>query len=104
MAPPHALHLVVLQHGLNGSPSNMMRLKEHLETELQRYTPPDMRIVLLNSEVSRARATYDGVDVCGAKLAKLVLAVIKEATECGDRVVRLSLIGYRHGQRCTSVT
>jgi hypothetical protein len=94
------VHLVVLQHGLWGRPDDVARLAAYLqaafETAEARQHLQD-RVVVLNSTCNARVLTYDGIDVCGARLAKLVQEAVEQQQQQGARVVKLSLIGYSLG-------
>lgn len=99
--PASNVHLVVIHHGLWGSPSNTAYLTTTLArshggtisptSPLASYTPPesastiavhaethpnakrsDVRLVVLNSGVNEGDRTYDGVDWCGERLVREV--------------------------------
>ncbi|KAF8056457.1 LPL1 [Scenedesmus sp. PABB004] len=100
------IHLVVLQHGLWGSPDNVGRLHDWLAQHLPGArgssggadpAAPAEQWRLLNSDVNAGRATYDGVDVCGVRLAGLVQEAVAALAGQGARVTKLSLIGYSLG-------
>lgn len=122
--PASTVHLVVIHHGLWGTPANT----EYLTTTLAKYhggtispstklTPPesastiavhaethpnakrhDVRMVVLNSEVNAGDHTYDGVDWCGERLVKDVYREVERLeTEEEAMVGKVSLIGYSLG-------
>ncbi|KAJ9479946.1 Lipid droplet phospholipase 1 [Pseudozyma hubeiensis] len=123
--PSAPVHLVVIHHGLWGSPSNTSFLattlaKFHggLVSPSSPLTPPesastisalasdhpnatrtDIRMVVLNSEVNSGDHTYDGVDWCGERLVKDIYAEVEriEKEDEDGRVGRISLIGYSLG-------
>lgn len=88
------VHLVVLQHGLWGSPADVANLTSYLEKALaQQPTHEDEELALLKSAVNAKRLTYDGIDVCGARLAQLVQDTIQQYADGGKKVTKLSMIG-----------
>ncbi|TKY84528.1 hypothetical protein EX895_006430 [Sporisorium graminicola] len=122
--PASTVHLVIIHHGLWGTPANT----EYLTTTLAKHhggtvspactlTPPesastiavhaethpnaareDVRMVVLNSEVNSGDHTYDGIDWCGERLVKDVYREVgRIEREEGAVVARCSLIGYSLG-------
>ncbi|SJX63696.1 uncharacterized protein SRS1_14447 [Sporisorium reilianum f. sp. reilianum] len=122
--PASTVHLVIIHHGLWGTPANT----EYLTTTLAKFhggtvspsttlTPPeslstiaalaethpnaaraDVRMVVLNSAANAGDQTYDGVDWCGERLVKEMYAeVARLETDEGATVGRVSLIGYSLG-------
>jgi hypothetical protein len=57
----------------------------------------DARIIVINSSCNIGSRTYDGVDVCGSRLADLVLQRVQEERLEGRKVVRISFLGYSLG-------
>jgi predicted alpha/beta-fold hydrolase len=95
-----ALHLVVLQHGLWGRPDDVARLAAYLQAAFETAEAQQQlqdRVVVLNSTCNARVLTYDGIDVCGARLAKLVLEAVEQRKQEGAPVVKLSLVGYSLG-------
>lgn len=87
------VHLIVLQHGLWGSPADVENLTEYLREALQKQGQSAEELALLASGVNARRLTYDGIDVCGSRLAQLVQDTIQQYAEQGKQVTKLSLIG-----------
>eukprot|EP00878_Enallax_costatus_P041377 GHUV01048123.1.p1 GENE.GHUV01048123.1~~GHUV01048123.1.p1 ORF type:complete len:103 (-),score=9.78 GHUV01048123.1:287-595(-) len=88
------VHLVVLQHGLWGSPGDVANLTSYLEQALAQHTAhEDEQLAFLKSAVNARTLTYDGIDVCGARLAQLVQDTIQQYAEDGKKVTKLSLVG-----------
>ncbi|KAL6760525.1 putative serine esterase-domain-containing protein, partial [Haematococcus lacustris] len=93
MRPLGQLHLVVLQHGLWGTPEDM----DFVANMLRRGTDP-RRVVVLNSGVNASRLTYDGIDVLGDRLAALVMAFCDRLAAGGcRRVTAISFVSYSLG-------
>jgi hypothetical protein len=95
-----AVHLVVLQHGLWGRPDDVVRLAAFLQAAFEAADAREQlqdRVVVLNSTCNVRVLTYDGIDVCGARLAKLVQETVGQQQQEGAPVVKLSLIGYSLG-------
>ena len=122
--PASTVHLVVIHHGLWGSPANT----EYLSTTLAKFhggtispsctlTPPestatiavhasthpnasrtDVRLVVLNTHINSGDHTYDGIDWCGERLVKDVYKEVERVeTDEESMVAKLSLIGYSLG-------
>ncbi|KAI9304981.1 putative serine esterase-domain-containing protein [Cunninghamella echinulata] len=84
--------LIVLQHGLWGSSSHMKFIEKSLQDKFK-----DKNIVILNSTVNEGKYTYDGVDICGERLAKKIKNSIKELAKKGKKVNKINVIGYSLG-------
>lgn len=125
--PASTVHLVIIHHGLWGSPSNTSYLTSTLakyhgatispSTPTSSFTPPesistlsahaethpnaqrhDIRMVVLNSGVNAGDHTYDGIDWCGERLVKDIYTEVERIeTEEKGEVAKLSLIGYSLG-------
>ncbi|KAG2488152.1 hypothetical protein HYH03_013295 [Edaphochlamys debaryana] len=83
-----ATHLIIFANGLFGSPSNWSVIVEKLRERLDPKT-----VVLHPSQVNRLTATYDGIDVCGRRLADEIRAVA--AAHPG--LQRISVVGHSMG-------
>ncbi|ORX44096.1 DUF676-domain-containing protein [Hesseltinella vesiculosa] len=84
--------LIVLQHGLWGKASHMDTMVYYLNKEFK-----DDNVQVLNSDVNEGKYTYDGIDVCGIRLANKIESFVKEAEDRGDKVTRLGVVGYSLG-------
>lgn len=92
-----SVHLIVLQHGLWGSPVDVENLTKYLREALRKQSPTEDELAFLTSGVNARRLTYDGIDVCGSRLAQLVQDTIQQYAEQGKRVTKLSFIGKQPG-------
>ncbi|WIA15380.1 hypothetical protein OEZ85_002042 [Tetradesmus obliquus] len=95
-----AVHLVVLQHGLWGRPDDVARLAAFLQAAFEAADAREQlqdRVAVKNSTCNLRVLTYDGIDVCGARLAKFVQETVEQQQQEGAKVVKLSLIGYSLG-------
>ncbi|KAF0766109.1 hypothetical protein AaE_002941, partial [Aphanomyces astaci] len=81
-APSEAVHLVVLQHGLHGSPQDYASLQPILTSVLQ-----DQRahVVATRSNSTEYYTTHDGIDIGGVRLADEVELL---AAQCPKYVER----------------
>ncbi|KAI9255220.1 putative serine esterase-domain-containing protein [Phascolomyces articulosus] len=85
--------LIVLQHGLWGTASHMEFIEQQIVENLDSKT-----IVVLNVECNEDKYTYDGVDICGNRLADNIQDHVKYlADEENKKVTKLILIGYSLG-------
>lgn len=101
---PHPSHLVVLVHGIVGSPNNW----RYIIDALNRRTGADGRgLAVLAStanalETAGPRGTFEGVDVCGARVAAEVRAAVA-AEQAARKAVgappldRISVVGHSMG-------
>ncbi|OBZ83512.1 hypothetical protein A0J61_08441 [Choanephora cucurbitarum] len=55
------------------------------------------KVYVLNSDVNKAKYTYDGVDICGKRLAKDIEATVAQLEKKGKIVKKISIIGYSLG-------
>ncbi|ORZ01676.1 putative serine esterase-domain-containing protein [Syncephalastrum racemosum] len=92
MASDKGITLIVLQHGLWGVQSHM----NYIETKLK-DTLDSERVVILNSDVNEAKYTYDGVDICGQRLAVKIQNHVKLLQDKNKIVDRFIIIGYSLG-------
>ncbi|KAL2863619.1 lipase ROG1 family protein [Aspergillus lucknowensis] len=92
-APPaNADHLCVLVHGLWGNPAHMNTIVSALR---QRYDENDLKILV--SESNTGNLTYDGVEVCGERLANEIEETLENSETGGHKIKKLSVIGYSLG-------
>ncbi|KAG2423781.1 hypothetical protein HXX76_015057 [Chlamydomonas incerta] len=86
--PRGPTHLIVFANGLFGSPSNWTVICEQLQQRL------DMNDTLLHpSQVNRRTDTYDGIDVCGGRLADEIRGVVA----AHPSLTRISVVGHSLG-------
>ena len=83
-------HLAVLVHGLWGNPEHMWCVKESLER-----AHPSLHVLV--SKTNIGNRTYDGVDVCGERIAKEVQEEVERLRKNGTDVKRISFVGYSFG-------
>lgn len=83
-------HLVVLVHGLWGKPEHLWCIEENL-----RAAHPDANLLLSKSNLGNR--TYDGVDVCGERIAEEVQEEVKRLEKDGTEIERISFVGYSFG-------
>lgn len=103
------VHLVVLQHGLWGTPFNLAELEREISSRSAAVacsgTHGDLpgKVRIYNSHSSfftrvGAHATMDGVDECGERLFDAVRAHIDILrVHKGEEITHLSLVGYSLG-------
>ncbi|CEP07008.1 hypothetical protein [Parasitella parasitica] len=91
MTSSENIALVVLSHGLWGVKGHM----EYIENKLmEKYHD---RIHILNSSVNEAKYSYDGVDICGERLAEDIESTVVRLDKSGKKVKKISLVGYSLG-------
>ncbi|KAK4517966.1 uncharacterized protein ATC70_001315 [Mucor velutinosus] len=83
--------LVVLSHGLWGVRDHMVFIEKKL---IDKYQD---KIHVLNSSVNEAKFSYDGVDICGERLAEDIESTVVRLGKNGKQVKRISMIGYSLG-------
>lgn len=84
------LHLAVLVHGLWGNPEHMWYVKKALHDR-----HPEVEILVSDSNIGNR--TYDGIDVCGERIAKEVRGKVEALEEDGGKVTKVSFVGYSLG-------
>ncbi|WWC87004.1 uncharacterized protein L201_001886 [Kwoniella dendrophila CBS 6074] len=117
-----SVHLVILIHGLWGSPAHLAVAKEELEKAWngdkvsQDVSGPsedptitaelsgsnstkegDEELVIMIAGGMTSQLTYDGIDVCASRVAYEVDGKIKELEGNGKSVDKFSLMGYSLG-------
>ncbi|KAL2839048.1 putative serine esterase-domain-containing protein [Aspergillus pseudoustus] len=90
--PAKADHLCVLVHGLWGNPSHMDFLASRLR---ERYD--EDRLYILAAEKNSGNLTYDGVQVCGERLAHEIEETLERLEADGHKIKKLSVVGYSLG-------
>ncbi|VVT44467.1 uncharacterized protein SAPINGB_P000426 [Magnusiomyces paraingens] len=89
-------HLVVLVHGLWGSADHM----EYLRKAILANNPPteSSTVVVLVANSFALYYTYDGIDVCGARVASEVIDQIALLEKpASHKVTSISVVGYSLG-------
>jgi hypothetical protein len=89
----NADHLVVLIHGLWGLPIHLNHLRERLAQEHADKGNLHILVPKSNSENN----TYDGIDVCGERVAHEIEICLKELELAGSKVTKISVVGYSLG-------
>jgi len=98
---PAAVHLVVLLHGLFGSPKHVAYLAKALEREaaarLERQSDdeacPKLVVLVAQSNGLSSAHLYDGIDVCAARVVEEIDAEVERIERQGGRVERFSMVG-----------
>ncbi|KAL2815557.1 putative serine esterase-domain-containing protein [Aspergillus granulosus] len=90
--PAKADHLCVLVHGLWGNPSHMDFIVSRLR---ERYD--EDRLYILAAEKNTGSLTYDGVQVCGERLAHEIEETLERLEGDGYKIKKLSVVGYSLG-------
>lgn len=93
-----SVHLVVLIHGLYGSPANLTVVEEEIIRAGSEQTGLDAPRVLVHVCKSFTGShTWDGIDVNAWKASKEVDEVIEKVEEGGKVVSHFSVVGYSLG-------
>ncbi|KAF9168275.1 hypothetical protein DFQ26_000105 [Actinomortierella ambigua] len=72
------IHLLVLQHGMWGYASHV----KFIETQFKQHLGD--RLCVYRARANESKYTYDGIDLCGVRLAEEIHAVIKVIEEGGS--------------------
>ncbi|KAI9511411.1 putative serine esterase-domain-containing protein [Russula earlei] len=97
------VHLLVLIHGMWGSPSNlasMHRIIEETRIQESSVDPDGTTLHVMLAETNQAESTYDGIDWGGERVAteaSHIFQEIERLEEQGDKVTRFSVTGYSLG-------
>ncbi|SCU97108.1 LADA_0H04500g1_1 [Lachancea dasiensis] len=95
---PRLVHLVVLVHGLWGNRNHFDHIRSTLETEFERRQSVESsrcteELVVYTTHLNEGYKTYDGIDVCGVRVAG---EVEEQITQLGT-VAKFSICGYSLG-------
>ncbi|KAL4980684.1 putative serine esterase-domain-containing protein [Aspergillus desertorum] len=85
-------HLCVLVHGLWGNPSHMGTIASALR---KRYDETQLHILV--AECNTGNLTYDGIEVCGERLAQEIEVTLGKLEASGHNAKKLSVVGYSLG-------
>ncbi|MEW5310966.1 MAG: hypothetical protein WDW38_002717 [Sanguina aurantia] len=78
-----------------GTASNLHWLETLIREEHAASASPSLRV--LNSRVNESNLTYDGVDICGSRVASLVQDTVASFAAEGEPVTHISFVGYSLG-------
>ncbi|GAA6064206.1 hypothetical protein JCM10212_001619 [Sporobolomyces blumeae] len=104
--PPYSAHLLVVLHGLWGSPSHIRYVCESAIEHTKRANSPrakgddgsrDVKLVVLAAKLNEFTATYDGIDLCAERALNEVDDEVERIRKDGGRVERFSIVGYSLG-------
>ncbi|PSS31125.1 hypothetical protein PHLCEN_2v2330 [Hermanssonia centrifuga] len=100
-ATSNTIHLLVLTHGMWGSPNHLDEMsrvyKELRGQEGSKAGPDGEHLHILVAQANREKGTYDGVDWGGERVAEEVMDEIKKLEDEGKKVTRFSVTGYSMG-------
>ncbi|XAO27879.1 hypothetical protein I312_106743 [Cryptococcus bacillisporus CA1280] len=96
MRPPASVHVVLLIHGLWGTPAHLGVAKEELEAAWGEGGGGEELVVMVAGGMT-AQLTYDGIDVCASRVAWELDEKVKELEARGKHVAKFSLTGYSLG-------
>ncbi|KAA1473698.1 DUF676-domain-containing protein [Dentipellis sp. KUC8613] len=92
------VHLLVLIHGMWGSPSNLAEMHRHIrEMRCEPAEADGVKLRVLLPETNQAEGTYDGIDWGGERVAEEIYDEIKKIESEGDKVTKFSVTGYSLG-------
>ncbi|KAE8538279.1 hypothetical protein D1P53_005621 [Cryptococcus gattii VGV] len=92
-----SVHVVLLIHGLWGSPAHLRAAKEELEAAWGEGEGEELVVMVAGGMTSQL--TYDGIDVCASRVAWELDEKVKELEAHGKHVAKFSLTGYSLGGR-----
>lgn len=94
-------HLIVLVHGLWGNVTHFdyitSVLQDHAEKSWHKHK--DEQLLIYRTALNEGFKTYDGIDVCGYRVAQEIVDQIEiiEKTTGNDVVTKFSMVGYSLG-------
>ncbi|GAA96478.1 uncharacterized protein L969DRAFT_452817 [Mixia osmundae IAM 14324] len=88
------VHLVVLCHGLWGTPDNVIALEHAIIAKAEQT---GARVVVSRPKGNESTLTYDGIDHCAERVCDVIDAEIADIESKGDHVARFSMAGYSLG-------
>ncbi|GMG19655.1 unnamed protein product [Ambrosiozyma monospora] len=96
---PIECHLVILIHGLWGLSSHMDYLeKSILSSPRLNGADCNEKIIVYKSDSNENYRTYDGIDLCGARVADEIISKTNELNSSGYyKVTKFSCVGYSLG-------
>ncbi|BGP36251.1 hypothetical protein JCM10449v2_000149 [Rhodotorula kratochvilovae] len=94
-----AVHLVVILHGLFGSPSHVGYLASALKREAALHSSdgPEVVVLVAQSNGLSSGHLYDGIDVCAVRVVEEIDAEVRRLAWEGRTVERFSMVGYSLG-------
>lgn len=93
-----SVHLVVLVHGMWGNPDHLAEMDRIIrEQRGSEPGPSGEELVTLLAKSNREGSTYDGIDWGGERVAEEVLDEVKRLEGDGQKVTKLSVVGYSLG-------
>jgi hypothetical protein len=70
--PTQKVHLLVLIHGMWGSPSNLASMHRIIEQSRENHLPDETELHVMLAETNQDESTYDGIDWGGERVASEV--------------------------------
>lgn len=96
-------HLVVLVHGLWGNVSHFDYIRKELQASAKAtaLNKEENQLVVYTTCLNEGFKTYDGIDICGFRVAKEISEQIEEfeslSSNTNDRITKFSMVGYSLG-------
>ncbi|ODV82808.1 hypothetical protein CANARDRAFT_204459 [[Candida] arabinofermentans NRRL YB-2248] len=88
------IHLVILCHGLWGVPDHF----NYIQSQLSSLNVDKSTKLHIHKIQSIAKfKTYDGIDLCGARVYNEILQLTNDLNQQGDKVTKFSIVGYSLG-------
>lgn len=93
------VHLIVLVHGLWGSPAHMQYIGEQIETtEKKLLENPEHTPVIIYKTGSHSHfLTYDGIDINGKRIRDEIMEEVNRLSNAKQTVTKFSIVGYSLG-------
>ncbi|GCF00080.1 hypothetical protein ZYGM_002227 [Zygosaccharomyces mellis] len=90
-------HLVVLVHGLWGNTSHFDYIVDALRKHAEKYwSDEENQLLVYTTTLNEGFRTYDGIDVCGFRVAEEIADKIDTFEET-SQITKFSLVGYSLG-------
>ncbi|KAF8236552.1 DUF676-domain-containing protein [Tricholoma matsutake] len=96
MSSPH-VHLLVLIHGMWGSPNHCAELSRIVRETHSKPSADGVMLEVLIPKANKSRLTDDGIDWCAERVAMEVTNKIQELESNGRKITRFSVTGYSLG-------
>lgn len=94
-------HLVVLIHVLWGNVSHFDYIHSALEEVAEILDADETQLIVHKTTLNEGYKTYDGIDICGFRVAKDISEQIEEfessGNNNGDKITKFSIVGYSLG-------
>jgi dienelactone hydrolase len=100
MANNKQYHLVVVCHGLWGSPAHVKTIIAHLreKAESHVHSGDNVELVVVPVSTNEGAHTYDGIDFCAERVVAEIDRQVDQlqADDSSGKVTRFSIVGYAY--------